>query len=313
MSYASHQRLSAARIAARFFFVMLCLALAGLMLFHQRIPDRFGLGLVIDNLAPWMGLGIPLLALMALVVRGRISFLGLLVPIVVWSVLFGPAFIPSPKHAPQAALQVATQNVHESQGVQAARELADTGAHVITLQEIAEGQEPLITEELSKTHPYRYTVSTVGVWSSYPLANAEPLELGLGWDRALRVDVRTTHGDVRLYAVHAASARPTGHDGRDSMLASLAGYVANDSSPKVVAAGDFNATSTDRHFAPVAKQLEEARYSDWGLALTWPRTPFPMLGIDHVMLRGIESAGLERLPIGDSDHYALSATVDLDS
>lgn len=311
MAHSSRQRLSASRIIARFFFALLCLALAGLMVFHQQIPDVMGLGLIVDNLAPWMGLGIPVLLLMALVVRGRISFIALLVPMVVWAVLFGPAFLPSDQRVPEASLQVGTQNVHESAGVQAARELAAHGAQVITLQEIGEGQEPEITAELAETHPYRYMVSTVGVWSAYPLKNPEPLDLGLGWDRALRVDVASGSGDVRLYAVHAASARPTGHHERDMMLSSLAGYLAEDDSSKIVAAGDFNATSSDRHFAPVANQLEEAHYSDWGLALTWPRTLFPMLGIDHVMLRGVESASLERLEIADSDHYALAATIDL--
>lgn len=313
MSHASPQRLSASLIIARIFFVLLCLALAGLMVFHQQIPDVLGLGLVVDNLAPWAGLGIPALFLIALVLRGRSSFIGLLVPVVVWSVLFGGSFIPHTQRAPEAALEIATQNVHESAGVQAARELADSGAQVITLQEIGEGQEDQISAELAKSHPYKYMVSTVGVWSAYPLKNAQPLDLGLGWNRALRVDVSTDHGDVRLYAVHAASARPTGHDERDAMLASLANYVQSDDSAKIVAAGDFNATSTDRHFAPVAQALDEAQYSDWGLAMTWPRSPFPVLGIDHVMLRGVESANLQRAEIGDSDHYALQATIDLGS
>jgi len=313
MSHASHQRLSAPLIIARVFFVLLCLALAGLMVFHQQVPDILGLGLVVDNLAPWAGLGIPVLLVIALVVRGRASFIGLLVPVVVWSVLFGSSFIPHAKYAPQASLEVATQNVHESAGLQAARELAASGAQVITLQEIGQGQEEQISQELSETHPYRYMVSTVGVWSAYPLKNAQPLDLGLGWNRALRVDVSTEHGDVRLYAVHAASARPTGHHERDAMLASLASYVQADDSAKIIAAGDFNATSTDRHFAPVLDALDEAAYSDWGLAMTWPRSPFPVLGIDHMMLRGVASADLKRLPIGDSDHYALQATIDLDN
>ena len=313
MSHASHQRLPISLILARIFFVLLCLALAGLLVFHQQIPDVLGLGLVVDNLAPWAGLGIPVLFLIALVVRGRASFIGLLVPVVVWAVLFGPNFIPATQRAPQAALKVATQNVHESAGVEAAKELADAGAEVITLQEIGEGQEDQISEELAKSHPYKYMVSTVGVWSAYPLENPEPLDLGLGWNRALRVDVNTGQSTVRLYSVHAASARPTGHDERDMMLASLANFVSKDQSARIVAAGDFNATSTDRHFAPIAKAMDEAKYSKWGLALTWPRSPFPMLGIDHVMLRGVDSAGLERLEIGDSDHYALQATVDLDS
>ena len=87
MSHASPHRLSASLIIARIFFLLLCIALAVLMVFHQQIPDVLGLGLVVDNLAPWAGLGIPVLLLIALVVRGRASFIGLLVPVVVWSVM----------------------------------------------------------------------------------------------------------------------------------------------------------------------------------------------------------------------------------
>lgn len=280
------------------------------MAFHQQIPDVAGLGLILDNLAPWLGLGILVLLLMTIAVGGRGTYVALLVPTVVWGVLFGPESLPSAAVDGQNTLVVASQNVHQD-AVTSARALADSGAEVITLQELGEGQIDLVTDALKASHPYFYSVSTVGLWSSYPLSNPEPLDLGLGWDRALRADVETGSGPVRVYAVHAASARPTGHDERDTMLASLADYVEKDPSSKVIAAGDFNATSTDRHFAPVAEQLDDVRYSAWGLAMTWPRSPFAMLGIDHVMVRGIAGTSLERIPAGDSDHYALRASVDL--
>lgn len=310
MSKASRRRLSALRILARLTVILLCLGLAALMAFHQQIPDVAGLGLILDNLAPWLGLGILVLLLMTIAVGGRGTYVALLVPTVVWGVLFGPESLPSAAVDGQDTLVVASQNVHQD-AVTSARALADSGAEVITLQELGEGQIDLVTDELKPSHPYYYSVSTVGLWSSYPLSNPEPLDLGLGWDRALRADVETGSGPVRVYAVHAASARPTGHDERDTMLASLADYVEKDPSSKVIAAGDFNATSTDRHFAPVAEQLDDVHYSAWGPAMTWPRSPFAMLGIDHVMVRGIAGTSLERIPAGDSDHYALRASVDL--
>ncbi|WP_146955944.1 endonuclease/exonuclease/phosphatase family protein [Glutamicibacter soli] len=310
MSKASPRRLSASRILARITVILLCLGLAVLMAFHQQIPDVAGLGLILDNLTPWLGLGIPLLLLLTIVLGGRATYVALLVPTVVWGVLFGSAALPSAPVDSQDPLVVASQNVHQD-AVTSARSLAESGAEVITLQELGEGQIDLVTDALKRSHPYYYSVSTVGLWSSYPLSNPEPLDLGLGWDRALRADVDTESGPVRVYAVHAASARPTGHDERDTMLASLADYVAKDPSSKVIAAGDFNATSTDRHFAPVADQLDDVHYSAWGLAMTWPRTPFAMLGIDHVMVRGVTGTSLNRIPAGDSDHYALRASVDL--
>ena len=275
------------------------LALAGLLAFHQLVPDVLGLGLVLDNLAPWLGLAIPFLALLTLGAGGRGPWTVLLVPILVWAVSFGPQAVPAAR--PTANLSVATMNSHGDP------QLLD--ADVVALQELAEGQANAMTAQFRATHPYHYTLSTVGVWSKYRLVHAESLNLGLKWARALRTDVETESGTVRLYTVHAASARPLQHAERDQMLRNLAGYVEKDSSQRIVVAGDFNATSSDRHFAPVAQQLDEAKNEGWGLAMTWPRRPFGMLGIDHVMTRGVDKATVQKLEAGDSDHFALRASI----
>jgi len=313
MSKASHRRLTASRILARLVIIVACLALSLLMVFHRQVPDVGGAGLIIDNLAPWLGLGIPVLFLLALAAGGRATFLMLLLPTLAWSLLFGPQVVPAGKKAAVSGLTVATQNVHQQRVADAARTLADAGAEVISLQELGGNQFPDVSAELAATHPYHFEVSTVAVWSKYPISNAEPLDLGLEWPRALRLDLETDSGPVRFYTVHAASARPSGHADRDSMLAAMARYLSQDSSPRIIAAGDFNATGSDRHFAPLARQLEEVPYSSWGLALTWPRTPFPVLGIDHVLVRGVSPASLERVEAGDSDHFALLAELDLAS
>lgn len=311
MSKASFGRLSAARIMARLFVILASLSLAALLVFHQQIPDVAGLGLVLDNIAPWLGLGIPLLLFLAIGSGGRGTYITLLVPVAAWAVIFGQAVLPAKAVEGPGVLTVATQNVHQD-AVQSAMTLAESGAEVITLQELGEGQIDLVTKALKKTHPHFYSVSTVGLWSKYPLSNAQPLDLGLGWDRALRVDVASRQGDLRVYAVHAASARPMAHAERDKMLGSLSGYIAKDSSKQIVALGDFNATSTDRNFSAISKQLDEVRSQGWGLPMTWPTSPFPMLGIDHVLTRGIADSSMEKISAGDSDHYGLRASIALD-
>ena len=304
MTKASPRRLSAARIFGRVLVILASLALAALMALHTQIPDVFGLGLIVDNVAPWLGIAVICVIIMGLALGGKATITALLVPTVTWAVMFGPAFIPHAKPDAEAPLSIATQNVH-LQAVDSALTLADTDADVITLQELGEGQIDQVTSALADTHPYHFSVSTVGIWSKYPLENETPLDLGLGWDRALRVDVTTQSSTVRIYAVHAASARPFQHKERDTMLASLNEYLAADPSTRIVATGDFNATSTDRHFAPLRQQLDELHSSGWGLNFSWPTRPLPMLGIDHVLLRGFESGELRRLHAGDSDHYAL--------
>lgn len=311
MSKASHRRLTASRIMARMLIIVASLGLAILLVLHQQVPDIVGLGLIVDNLAPWLGLGIPLLLLCALAAGGRGTFLTLLVPALAWSLSFGGQVLPATQLSAVQPLSVATHNVHGEQDIDSARTLAEAGAAVIALQELEPGRDVAITQALAHTHPHFYSVGTVGVWSSYPLINAESLDLGLDWSRALRLDVLTEAGPVRFYTVHAASARPMGHADRDMMLANLADYIAGDPSVQIIAAGDFNATATDRHFSPVAEQLERMPSTSWGLTFTWPRSPFAVLGIDHVLTRGVQHASLHRVEAGASDHYALLAEVDL--
>ena len=57
-------------------------------------------------------------------------------------------------------------------------------------------------------------VSTVGLWSYWPMDAPEPLELGLSWARALRVVVHHPEGDIAVYAVHLPSVRPGDTDGQ---------------------------------------------------------------------------------------------------
>lgn len=311
MSRANRPRLSPTRILARVLIIASSLALTALMVFHQQVPDVLGLGLVVDNLAPWLGLGVVLLFLLSLAAGGRGTFLMLLVPALAWSLSFGGQVLPATQRVPVQPLTVATQNVHGQHEVDAALTLARSGAAVIALQEMGPGRDVEVARALDASHPHYYSVGTVGVWSSYPLSDAQPLDLGLEWSRALRLDVRTDSGSVRFYTVHAASARPTGHADRDMMLANLAEYLARDPSGSIVVAGDFNATATDRHFGPLAGQLDRVAYSGWGLALTWPRAPFPVLGIDHVLTRGVQHASLQRVEAGESDHLALLAELDL--
>ncbi|PRA04733.1 hypothetical protein CQ010_13280 [Arthrobacter sp. MYb211] len=313
MSHAAHKRLTAGRMAARLLIVLLSLALTIVLVAHRSFPERGGLGLFLDNLAPWLGLGVPLLFCWALAARGRISFLVLLLPLVAWSWIFGAAFLPANAPEPAAKFIVATQNVHEDGAHSSAQGLLATGADLISLQELGEGQAQEVAALLEETHPHQYTVGTVGVYSKYPILDEEPLDLGLGWSRAVKLRVRTDAGDVTVYAVHVASARPLEHAERDLMLSNLGRTLAADRSAKIIALGDFNATNADRHFSPVSEQLNKVPHEGWGFGMTWPNRPMPMLGIDHVLVRGLDTGSSDTLAVGDSDHRAVIATLDLAS
>jgi vancomycin resistance protein VanJ len=179
------------------------------------------------------------------------------------------------------------------------------------LQELDAGSAQRVSATLGDAYPHHFVVGTVGVWSKYPLTNARPLELGLGWKRALSTQVDTGHGSFRLYVIHAASARPNNHVDRDEMLAQLAEVVQADPEENLVAIGDFNATSTDRAFKEISTTLDESNQDDGLLGFTWPRSPFTMMRLDHVLVRGLEVTSNTNIEAGLSDHLAVRTVLNL--
>lgn len=285
-----------------------------LILFHSIIPDVMGLSLWVDSAAPWYWLAVPALLVLALMAKSRVGVAAVLVPAVAWLAIFGPGIVPLAWGAPEAAahqLTISSQNIEAGTGAAAASALALAESDVISLQELDAGSAQSVAAALIQTHPYSFVVGTVGLWSKYPLSDSQPLDLGLGWKRALTTQVETESGSVRLYAVHAASARQNEHGNRDRMLAQLAGILRADQSPALIAVGDFNATSTDRAFSALTGTLDEPNQDQGMFGFSWPREPFAALRLDHVLQRGLEVTSNTTLPAGESDHLAVRATVNL--
>ena len=69
--------------------------LAALIAGHRLIPNVGGLGSLVDSGTPFLGVGVPLLALAAVARRSRLALAAVLVPAVVWAGLFGAAWLPS--------------------------------------------------------------------------------------------------------------------------------------------------------------------------------------------------------------------------
>ncbi|WP_172582711.1 endonuclease/exonuclease/phosphatase family protein [Subtercola boreus] len=308
--------------------VVLSLALAGLLLLHRWIPDVGGVGLVVDSVIAWFGLVIPVLFVLGVVSRYGRSLFAVLVPSLVWALLFVPAIVPLAWSSPASvaagttgtgatstgttALTVASQNIEASSGtgVTSARALAATGADVIALEEMTDADFDSISSTLAAQYPYSFGVGTVGLWSRYPVINAQPLNLGLGWNRALAADLDTPQGLVSIYVIHAASARPGDVSARNSMLTALADTLPNDENERVIAVGDFNAASTDRAMSGIFSQLAEPNQTSGMFGNTWPST-LPVTRLDHLLQRGMTVTANTTLTAGDSDHRAILATLTL--
>lgn len=275
-----------------------------------KVPGPVGTAVAV--VLPW--LGIPLLALIlaALVARPRIVWLAL-VPVLAWSAsLWG--FLPVPWQSQPSVAEggvlVASQNVEAGSGTgaESARALSQTGAEVLAFTEIDSESGAAIEEELAESHPYAYRVGTVGVWSRYPILDEMPLELGLGWKRALRVEVDAPGGSVAVYVIHAASVRPGAQRERDNMLAALGEALRDETAPRTIALGDFNAASSDPAIDPITAVLGEVRFGGLAPSFTWPAS-LPVVRIDHVFQRGFAGASATTTAAGASDHRAIVASL----
>ena len=292
--------------------VVLSLGLALVLVAHTWIPDIGGAALVIESGLPWLGLVVPVLFVIALVTHSKGAVAAVLVPAIVWGVMFVPSLLPLSPASTSAAsgtLTVASQNVEADSGTAAesATALAATGAQVIALQEMDDDARSSVDDVLGDTYPYSYGIGTVGLWSTYPIENAQMLDLGLGWQRGIAADLSTPVGLVSIYVIHAASARPDDHGDRDTMLANLADYAKRDPNSRLIMMGDFNSGSSDRNLDGLFSQLSEPRQSGGGLGFTWPATA-PLTRLDHVLARGLDVTANTTLTAGASDHLALVTT-----
>jgi len=266
------------------------------------------IGTAVSVTLPWLIVPAAALAVPFLVRRRR-RWLPIAL-VAGWLLCVAPAFtVLPPSSAPEAdSIVFAAQNVEARSGsaAESADELVRRGADVIALTELDADSRAEAEERLGPTHPYSYGVGTVGLWSTMPIDDAQPLDLGLGWYRALAADVETPAGPVSVYVVHAASVRPGAQSERDVMLSELAELISGDDSDRIVALGDFNASSTDPALAGIRSRLVEPAGSSPGFGFTWPAA-FPLVRIDHVYERGFADRGAETLRAGASDHLAVLA------
>lgn len=290
------------RTIANAVLAVLALAVGALLLWHREIPDTGGVMGLVESVLPWFGVLIVVFAIVAAVRRSAFIGLGALASAVVWLALFVPHIVPAHTDG-TANVTVISQNV-DAANRDPAHTIATLEARhpqVIALQELTDASTDAALHGLDGEYPHHYIVGTVGVWSELPLSDEQSLTLGLGWKRALRVDVDTADGPVRLYALHAASLRPGEYTERDKMLNILTTTLKADHSTRLIALGDFNAASTDRSFTQLLTTVTEPDVTTWGFGFTWP-APFPFVRLDHVLDRGLTVVSNQVLPANGSDH-----------
>ncbi|MFF9352485.1 endonuclease/exonuclease/phosphatase family protein [Streptomyces sp. NPDC014734] len=274
--------------------------------------NLFGL---LQTFLPWLGLGVPALLALAAIRRAPLAAVAVLLPAAAWCLLFGGLL--TDKHADDGDVTVVSHNVHDGnpdpRGT--AHDLAASGAGLLALQELTSRTTPAYEKALAGDYPYHVVRGTVGVWSTYPLRDPEPVEI-MPWTRALRVTADTPKGPLAVYVAHLASVRVSLGGGfatqrRDEAAAKLAEAVRAEPLPRVVVAGDLNGTPDDTSLRPLTGHLRSAqRTAGQGFGFTWPAA-FPVARIDQILVRGVTPTASSTLPRTSSDHLPVTASLRL--
>ncbi|MFJ2441983.1 endonuclease/exonuclease/phosphatase family protein [Streptomyces sp. NPDC087658] len=292
-------------------------ATAFLMMFHAQIPNTIGnLGSLTETFLAWVGLMVPLLLLVALVRRSATALIAVLLPAIVWLNQFGGLL--TDKSTGGGDFMVATHNVNadnpDPEGT--AAKLTESGADVIALEELKEDDVPVYEKALAGTYKYHSVQGTVGLWSKYPLSATRPVDIKLGWVRAMRSTVTTPEGPVAFYVAHLPSVRVKLHAGftanqRDKSADALGEAIFDEKLDRVILLGDLNGTVNDRSLKAVTSQMRSTQgAAGYGYGFSWPAS-FPMARIDQIMVRGVEPTSSWSLPRTESDHLPIAARVDL--
>jgi vancomycin resistance protein VanJ len=295
-----------------------CAVLLALMMrLHAHIPNTVGnLGSLSETFLPWFGLLIPVLLIAGLVRKSASALVALVLPVVVWLDLFGG--LMTHRTAAGGDLTVATHNVNAENPNPSgtARDIAASGADVVGLEELTSRAIPVYGMALAGTYRYHTVQGTVGLWSKYPLSGTEPVDIRLGWVRALRTTVRTPSGDLAVYVAHLPSVRVKLNAGftarqRDNSANALGEAIAHEPLKRVVLLGDLNGTMNDRALKAVTSQMRSTQGAAGdGFGFSWPSS-FPMARIDQIMVKGIVPVRSWTLPRTPSDHLPVAATVQL--
>ncbi|MEU5087857.1 endonuclease/exonuclease/phosphatase family protein [Streptomyces sp. NPDC021356] len=294
---------------------VLAALLALVMLLHSHIPNRVGnLGSLTETFLPWLGLFVPVLLVVALARKSATALLALVLPVAVWLNLFGGLLID--RTGGGGDLTVATHNVNADNPdpTGTAREVAASGADVLALEELKASAVPVYERALASTYKYHAVEGTVGVWSKYPLSAVRPVNIRLGWTRAMRATVATPEGAIAVYVAHMPSVRVKMNAGftaqqRDQSASALGAAIAHERLPRVVLLGDLNGTMNDRSLGSVTSQMRSTQgAAGSGFGFSWPAS-FPMARIDQIMVRGVEPVSSWTLPRTGSDHLPIAARV----
>lgn len=192
------------------------------------------------------------------------------------------------------------------------------GVDLLCVQEVTEDcRDALMRAEIDDLLPHRIVVAApegagTGLWSRHPLSGVRELDGFTLAALAAHVDL-PTGGTVAVLSVHPMPPYPYEPDLWLEELRRIRDAVDRLDGP-VVVGGDLNATDDHAAFRDLLGDdlVDAGAGSRSGPLPTYPahkRWIPPLIGIDHVLLRGIRPLRVVTVPVPGSDHRGLIATV----
>jgi vancomycin resistance protein VanJ len=292
---------------------LLPLLVTALLVLHRYVPDQFGnAGSLMESFLPWLGAAVPVLFVLALFRRSLTALVALVLPVAVWLYMFGQLLIP--KEGGGYDFTAVQHNVwaHNKDPLGTVRVLEAAHPDVISLVEVPDTDLPVYEQALAAQYPYRAVEGTVGLWSRYPLRDTRPVDIRIGWERALRTVVEDPQGEVAVYVAHLPSVRVKFDGGftanqRDRSANALGLAIAAEPLRRVLLLGDLNGTMNDRSLNYVTSQMRSAQGAAGdGFGFSYP-VEFPMTRIDQILSRGVQPVAAWTLPRTGSDHLPIGA------
>ncbi|GEE01007.1 hypothetical protein nbrc107696_14530 [Gordonia spumicola] len=260
------------------------------------------------------GVGVAAWAGRARILAGALTA----VVLVAGLVLYVPRFVSSGRPADDA-LTVLTSNVMLGRAdVDAIAALVrDNDVDVLAVQELtAEAAERIAASTIASDLPHAFVRPDVlaqgsAIYSRFPMSSHARLD-GFTFATLTATVEAPRRGDVQVFAVHPI---PPPHVVRwDSELDRLGNAMRSVRAERpVIALGDFNSTLDHPQFRRLLTDgLRDAgALAGAGLIPTYPTDKWypPVVGIDHVVVRGLEASSVTAHDIPGSDHRAVLAVL----
>lgn len=281
------------------------------------------------NLATfWWSLPAVPLALIALVARKPRVALLLAVPALTFVWAYGGAFLPHTTPDVAAEVRVGSYNtfVNAPDASHVISLVRNQDLDVVLLQEVFPEREETLTRALGERMPHRWvgtnrSIGAVAVYSRFPITDVREIEPAT--DRSRRTAVVTLDVDGRALQVvpmHLISPCPScgpsltqrvefeGDARRAEVTAVLA---ALDPEVPAIVGGDLNSNDRAEPYRLLVGDgfRDPQRDVGDGPGFTWPVSSRvgPVIRIDWLLTRGMESLRAEVAPAAASDHRAVIA------